>query len=92
MFVFVWYTSPLLFLLISAYFSSLKNVCKLKNTLTSLASFCSETKTNLSVLQNQQSGTFIKLINKNNNGNYRPLLMLLMAIFCLQWCSQLCKC
>ena len=26
--VFVWYTSPLLFLPISAYFSSLKNVCK----------------------------------------------------------------
>ena len=63
MFVFVWYTSPLLFLLISAYFSSLKTYAK--NTLTSLVSFSSETKTNLSVLQNQQSGTFIKF---NNNG------------------------
>ena len=56
---------PLLFLLISAYFSSQKTYAK--NTLTSLVSFCSETKTNLSVLQNQQSGTFIKF-NKNNNG------------------------
>ena len=72
---------PLLLLLISAYFSSKKKHGK--NTLTSLVSFGSETKTNLSVLQNQQSGAFIKLINKNNNGNYRPLLMLLMAIFCL---------
>ena len=39
---------PLLVLLISAYFSSLKKYAK--NTLTPLVSFCSETKTNLSLL------------------------------------------
>ena len=82
---------PLLFLLISAYFSSKKKYAK--NTLTSLVSFCSETKNEpVCFAKSTEYGTFIKLINKNNNGNYRPLLMLLMAISCLKWCSQLSKC
>ena len=61
--VFVWYTSPLLFLPISAYFSSLKNVCKKHFDITCFLLF----KTNLSVLQNQRVGHFIKL-KKNNSG------------------------
>ena len=63
-----------------------------KTLLTSLVSFCSETKTNLSVLQNlsEQSGTLIYKVQitvvlcktfTDANGNILP-----------QWCSQLCKC
>ena len=82
---------PLLFLLISAYFSSLKNICKKHFDITCFLLLFRNKNESVFVLQNQQSGTFIKF-NKNNNDNYRPLLMLLMIIFCLKWCSQLCKC
>ena len=59
--------SPLLFLLISAYFSSLKKTYA-KNTLTSLCFLLFRNKNkSVFVLQNQQSGTFIEF-NKNNDG------------------------
>ena len=57
---------PLLFLLIFAYFSSLKTC--VKNTLTSLVSFCSDYKNEpVFVSQNQQSGRFMKFNKHNSN-------------------------
>ena len=64
---FVWYTSPLLFLLISAYFSSLKNVCKKHFDITCFLLLFRNKNKPVFDLQNRQCGTFIKL-NKNNNG------------------------
>ena len=58
---------PLLFLLISAYFSSLKNICKKHFDITYFLLLFRNKNESVFVLQNQQSGTFIKF-NKNNNG------------------------
>ena len=57
---------PLLFLLISAYFSSLKKICKKHFDTTCFLLFRNKNEP-VFALQNQQSGTFIKF-NKNNNG------------------------
>ena len=65
--VLVWYTSPSLFLLISAYFSSLKNICKKHLDIKCFLLLFRNKNKPVFVLQNQQSETFIKF-NKNNNG------------------------
>ena len=67
MLVLVWYTSPSLFLLISAYFSSLKNICKKHLDIKCFLLLFRNKNKPVFVLNNQQSETLIKF-NKNNNG------------------------
>ena len=77
MLVLVWYTSPSLFLLISAYFSSLKNICKKHLDIKCFLLLFRNKNKPVFVLQNQQSETL--KFNKNNktftdaaNGNILP--------------------